>query len=307
MRDKPSTMVFSSNGESWITETTQHFAPTELDFHKKLEQDPSELDQSQISYLRDVDTPSEPDAEWSYPPFHYATRNHPFLDMSSGNGARVKDATKMQGYYAETKPPSPYLGPLTGDRTRIPRAVDLGIDQLRNSKFHQFSLIIGSSFGVIRENVPYQDPWTGYEQQALIQKMVPSGGSRHPAECILKINSSPDISSGRYVFDISSNELVQISTTNLDEKDSSSDGGEWDIEIDTCMMVERAMYRYRDPRSFRALFVDAGHIDGQLAATAGFVNWAYSSSLAVQLNYSIGQQNIPKDGLIRVLSSRLTS
>jgi hypothetical protein len=66
--------------------------------------------------------------------------------------------------------------------------------------------------------------------------------------------------------------------------DSDAD---WVMDLRLGSVVRRAMFRYRDPRSFRALLVDAGHADGQLHAFAAFCNWRYRSAVDIDLEYTV--------------------
>jgi hypothetical protein len=221
--------------------------------------------------------------------YHAATKDHPFLDMSRGMAARVEDARIMAGYVEADEYPDVYLDLPCLSMHPLERASDLGLDALRNSDLHQLAAILAGVFGQTHRQPPYYDPDTGYHQVELIYRSVPSGGARHPTECFVEVLRSPRFISGNYYFDTRSNALVRVndqSPSGTDAEELASDA-DWVLDLRLAPVVRRAMFRYRDPRSFRALLVDAGHADGQLHALAAFCNWRYSSATDIDLQYTV--------------------
>lgn len=219
--------------------------------------------------------------------YHRATRDHPFLDMSTGIKARVEDAAIMAGFVTSDEYPSAFLDLPSTDRVDIPDATDLATDELRCNPFYQFAMIISGTFGIRRRQYPYHDPDTGYHQVELLLKSIPSGGARHPSELFLEISKSPHIDPGSYHFNTRTSTLDRIGDEgrfHLPELRPQQDA-DWVVRTVIASSVERAMFRYRDPRSFRALLVDAGHADGQMAALAAYCNWSYSSALHVEKDF----------------------
>lgn len=224
-----------------------------------------------------------------------ATSDHPFLDMSEGMEARLKDAQIMAGYVASDSYPSVYLELPHDETYQLEDAADLTIDELRNSARCRLSAMISGSFGVRRHQATYHDPMTGYHQVELVKKSVPSGGSRHPSELFLEIHASPVLSTGIWHFNSRRGELQRVSSAPLSKAPVSD--ADWIIGIAVASVVRRAMFRYRDPRSFRAILVDAGHAEAQLEAVANFCNWRYTSGVAIDFDFTthigLGKDEVP--------------
>lgn len=213
-----------------------------------------------------------------------ATADHPFLDMSEGVSARVRDAQIMAGYIQSDAYPSVFLDLPHDEEVSLEDAADLGIDEIRNSAICKLSAIVSGSFGVRRHQAPYYDPVSGYHQVELVKKSIPSGGSRHPTELFLEVYSSPILSTGIWHFNTRRNALHRLHERIQFTPPAS--GADWIIGVCIASVVRRAMFRYRDPRSFRAVLVDVGHAEAQLEAIANFCNWRYRSQLELDLAYA---------------------
>lgn len=212
--------------------------------------------------------------------YHAATRDHPFLDMSKGHQARRVDNELMANFSARDSYPSVYLD--------LPHDISYPLEDHRDLEFAQvwsephfmLSLMISGTFGKRRHLAAYHDPYWDYHQVELLFKPIPSGGSRHPTEAFFSVEKSANLPTGIYHFDVRSNMLVRISPEPLTDvlSDAKRDPSATEVVVVLLgSMVERAMFRYRDPRSFRALLVDAGHADAHLGALAAYCNWSYES------------------------------
>jgi hypothetical protein len=240
--------------------------------------------------------------------YHLGTRDHPFLDMSSGIAARIQDASIMSGYVDANGAPDLGLNIDSRESIEIEDAKDLNIDALRNSTKYQFDLILSGTFGVRGKQPQYYDSETGYHQVPLLRKSIPSGGARHPSECFFEVVKSPVMSRGLYYFSPVKSRAFLVRPRSSDDIAGDlqvmSDAS-WLIKIYICSAVRQAMFRYRDPRSFRAILVDIGHAEGQLSALASFNNWRYSSALDVNFNFlQFDVEDASEDGL-PIISSGL--
>ncbi len=109
-------------------------------------------------------------------------------------------------------------------------------------------------------------PWPG---QPLWRKTSPSGGSRHPTELYLQIAAD----SGARVFyaDPMTRRVVALD----DEMDIDAierarvqcDSGKR-VSLVVTSRFARNMYRYREPRTFRTVFLDVGHVIGTMRLAA---------------------------------------
>lgn len=222
--------------------------------------------------------------------YHVATRDYPFLDMSTGIQAFSEDAHIMRRYLDESDSrPSPYLDidpSSEGMRIAIPRPLDFSLESAYHSEFLRFVSLISLSFGEISKIWPFVDQISRYSQMMLLHKSVPSGGSRHPIELFIKVHKSPCLIPGMYHFNVRNNDLVLIEDREqAPRKHVTPRESTWYVEFFLAAAIERDMFRYRDPRSFRAVLVDAGHCDGQLAALSSFLNWSYASVAEIDINF----------------------
>lgn len=216
--------------------------------------------------------------------YHESTRDYPFLDMSKGIEAMAADAAKMREYLQEDDHrPDPYLnidGANYNAQVDLPRSADLSLEIFLHDELLELSGLLVGTFGEISKVPSFTDPTSLYKQMTLLHKSIPSGGSRHPLELFVTVNESPRLRSGKYHFNVQHNSLIP-----LEELGETNDSGAWDLTVEIAAYVERDMFRYRDARSFRAVLVDAGHADGQLAVLASFMNWDYQSSVHIDIDY----------------------
>ncbi|AVB12435.1 MULTISPECIES: nitroreductase family protein [Pseudomonas syringae group] len=221
--------------------------------------------------------------------YHIATQNHPFLDMSQGLSALEADARIMAAYVKEHDYPAVELSIESLKNVAIVDAINLDIDELRNSVFYQFSMILSGTFGVRLHQPAYYDGERDYHQVELLKKSIPSGGARHPTECFVEIHRSPMLETGVYYFAPTNSELQLVSrtlpTSPAAGRIATSDA-DWVARLVLCAAVRRSMFRYRDPRSFRALLVDVGHAEAQMSALASYCNWHYTSRFIVDFEYA---------------------
>ncbi|MGW6624496.1 hypothetical protein ACWF99_25050 [Nocardia sp. NPDC055002] len=239
--------------------------------------------------------------------YHLATRDHPFLDMSTGIDARITDAEIMAGYVESDEYPPVYLDFDSSETITLDNAADLATDELRNSPLCQLSLIVSGTFGVRRRQAPYYDPDSGYHQVELLLKSIPSGGGRHPTELFVEILRAPNIMPGQFHYRARTNSLERLPPSFFSPPSLETDGSDadWHLRLYMVSAVRRAMFRYRDPRSFRAILVDAGHADGQLAALAAYCNWNYRSCVTPKMDFLTTQADEDKYGLPLLMSGIL--
>ena len=216
--------------------------------------------------------------------YHAATRDHPFLDMSKGHQSRRLDNELMAEFSAHDAYPSIYLDLPHDESYPLEDHRDLEFAQVWAEPRFMLSLMISGTFGKRRHLATYHDPYWDYHQVELLFKPIPSGGSRHPTEAFFSVEKSSFLPTGVYHFNVRENTLVRISAEPFSDLLPTAERDPSATEVMAVLlgsMVERAMFRYRDPRSFRALLVDVGHADAHLGALAAYCNWRYESQLLV--------------------------
>lgn len=132
--------------------------------------------------------------------------------------------------------------------------------------------LMSSVFGVLKRT-PLSDCPELIE--AAINKTSPSGGSRHPTEAYLFACNIQGLSSGIYHFNMDNSSLDLISDLDASEPalmSMFSGPMRASFSIDGFVVMtsvfERSMWRYREPRSFRAIYMDVGHLCGTLDVVA---------------------------------------
>lgn len=188
---------------------------------------------------------------------------YPFRDYHK-EGWQAKDAKQMRQFELLSRQPSPITRRF-GKKIKLPPA-DISIIT-ENSEVDSFSKmdflatilhITFSPFGRIKSSLP------------MLRKTSPSGGGRHPTEALIFYPGSDFAVKGWYYYDVSEHALVEAKDRDYDF--ALFDSMEPDcIAICLCIRVERPMWRYREPRSWRAVLIDVGHVSETLKLLIGAV------------------------------------
>jgi SagB-type dehydrogenase family enzyme len=217
--------------------------------------------------------------------YHAATRDYPFLQMDQRD-AVARDGQRMEEYREEAPGPSPYQH-LGGDgRIRLPGLAEnespddwLGRLSPADRRGAQgLSLLLDVCFGE-RGQVAVAGGFN------CLLKSIPSGGARHPTEVFVAAFDLGGVPAGIYHYDVEHHELEGVARGQ--HRDGFAEAtadlfGRYDTPPAAALVftsrVERSMWRYRDPRSFRAILVDVGHAVmayRRVAQMLGFRTFAY--------------------------------
>ena len=198
--------------------------------------------------------------------YHEATRDYPFLQMDQP-GAFASDTARMHEYGDEADSPPVYqhlgdeqtveLAKLNGYESPDDRLERMTADERLSSE--GLGLLLDVCFGE-RGQIT-----TAAGNQCLV-KSIPSGGARHPTEVFVAAFELDGVPAGVYHYDVARHSLDLVrfgqqreafanATLDLFAKYETPPAA----ALVFTSLVERAMWRYRDPRSFRAVLVDAGH------------------------------------------------
>jgi SagB-type dehydrogenase family enzyme len=213
---------------------------------------------------------------WSDAIFHhYATWDYPFIDYTTPAGFR-EDVRRMNQFFVEEPDPNWYKD-YPGAASRIdcgyPHTFgELGslCDFVESSKEP-----IALSGDLIKRvcsivfSPMYAWDYSPGKNQPLILKACPSGGARHPSEVYLACKHVEGIPDGFHHFCPHGAQLEFLGHvedeiypffSSLPEEHVL---GPFAVFIVTSLF-ERNMFRYREPRTFRSVHLDAGHIVGAL-------------------------------------------
>lgn len=217
--------------------------------------------------------------------YHESTRDYPFLQMNEP-GAFASDAERMHEYRDEE--PSPPVYQRLGGNTLV-QLSDSSADDDPDERLQRMTaedrlglegigLLLDVCFGE-RGRISVADGGT------CLLKSIPSGGARHPTELFLAAFDVRGIAPGVYHYSVEQHRLEQVqagqrrdafahATLDLFTKYEAPPAA----ALVFTSRVERAMWRYRDPRSFRAILVDVGHAVTayrHVARLLGFRTYAY--------------------------------
>jgi len=146
-------------------------------------------------------------------------------------------------------------------------------ENLQRLTLERLKLLTSITFGKLRSRKMYDDKCAD-----LIRKTSPSGGSRHPTEGYIFALNIESLQPGIYHFSVADNSLEMINKLPNQKKLESLFEGlyrsrqERGFEPEALLILtsvfERNMYRYREPRTFRTIFMDVGHLSSTFEFTA---------------------------------------
>lgn len=98
-----------------------------------------------------------------------------------------------------------------------------------------------------------------------IRRTSPSGGARHPSEGYACVFDVPGIEAGWYHYSCGGDELRRVAEQDTGRSERALFGARrapFPVRAVLVMtsVFGRNMYRYREPRTFRTLFMDVGHL-----------------------------------------------
>jgi len=238
--------------------------------------------------------------------YHFFTYNYPFLDYSKG-GSGWNIANQRMDNYSENGSDINRIKayPKHYNRMNFPLPFDnitdnsfeLHENTLNNKDLN--SLMLLSAFG-FAQTAEAKIPWKG---SPLIRRTSPSGGSRHPTEGYLLVFNFKDIDDGLYHIQSSPFCFVElnknISTDSIDtlfpEHARKTKKTEPIAIFILTSVFERNMFRYREPRTFRTVHMDAGHILGTIDLIGSHLN--INTCVSHQFNEKKIEDLIGIDGL----------
>jgi SagB-type dehydrogenase family enzyme len=202
--------------------------------------------------------------------YHMAVRDYPFLDMGEKD-AVVVDNEIMKRYEGVRETPDVYQDFNTGKGLQLRYIEDIlnAEEAIEGGLCVQaLTLIVDTAFGergrydrTYHENIKYLE-------MAKLLKAVPSGGGRHPAEGFLLAKGVRGLADGLYHYSVRIHALERLSDGAELMKQIADPEISQQLFVLIAPILERAMWRYREPRSWRAVAVDTGHVIGAMTAAA---------------------------------------
>lgn len=217
--------------------------------------------------------------------YYLLTREYPFIDYSGGEGFDIDDE-RMEQYAAEEDIPPIYKTYEDATSISLPPAEEIAttatIGDVLNTPHLEPSLS-GDTIDrdVLSWLLYYSFGETGSmsfpNQGRFLQKTSPSGGARHPTEAYLAVFDVDDVPAGIYHYSVRDHALERLRSGDIEDelRDviyelETEPAFEPAFVVMLTSVVERSMWRYREPRTYRVLLQDIGHVieTFKLACTA---------------------------------------
>lgn len=191
--------------------------------------------------------------------YHSLVFEYPFHDYAVP-GWKARDRAQMAQYGKQALPP-PSSTPRAGKRWPLPAHNFSVFANVAGARDFTDPVVLGTLLHVVFGIVgTIESDWP------MLRKTSPSGGGRHPAEAIVIVGKGATIAAGIYYYDPVAHALV--SSERKYPAAVSSHFAPGGVGIAIAARVERPMWRYREPRSWRAVCVDIGHVDETLRIVA---------------------------------------
>lgn len=179
--------------------------------------------------------------------------------------------------------------------SRAPAVLDL----------ERLKLILSLGFGATGSIIPRTNA------APLLRRSSPSGGGRNPSEGYVAILNMPGTEPGWYHVTIRPFSLRRVSGISTERADLAKLFPEtverFPFEARALIVLtsvfERNMYRYREPRTFRTVHMDAGHIAATIRLTArsmGFVGGILVCDNATEIEAALGLDGMSEGYMLTV-------
>ncbi|MGW5878254.1 SagB/ThcOx family dehydrogenase [Nocardiopsis terrae] len=221
----------------------------------------------------DESSPLGPWRPWSHEgtAFHFMTRDAPFVETTDQIREELTtelppplfkdypDADRVFLPRHQTRLDAPYGEVLYGRRTHRDFSAE-PVDR------ETFSTLMGAVFGL-------KDFIDARQFGSLMLRTSPSGGSRHELEAYVAVSDVADVSPGIYHYGVREHALELIREGDFRDEltlmcNSQSGVGQAAFSIILTSVVERMSSKYRHPRAYRVMLMNAGHLGQTFALTA---------------------------------------
>lgn len=195
---------------------------------------------------------------------HLTTLDYPFIDYSQGFGPERKRMDAYVSFEPDTNRKKTY--PDAEIRKQLPRPVEAAKPHLPSGSaplnFGVLAPLLSIAFGQTGEV-----PLDRVNSSPVVLRTSPSGGARHPTEAYVVACDVGGLESGIYHLSVAEPalELLEPSIDRGCLRDvfyGVFERAKFEIGAVIVMtsLFERNMYRYREPRTFRSIHLDAGHL-----------------------------------------------
>lgn len=218
--------------------------------------------------------------------YHLSTLNYKFEgDLEKSNDVMIEysntesDSLRTKNYNYEVSYKLPKFEDCIG--------MDFCFDESKKLTKDKLFMLLTYNFGFVKSGVP---KWKG---ENIYLRTVPSGGARQATEGYVYIQDVDDLDSGWYYINGDKLQIEKINENILNSQEFSENYSvvfanssiESRAVIVLTSVFEKNMYRYREPRTFRSIHMDIGHILGQLELMALQFNVSSEIQYGVEDNW----------------------
>jgi SagB-type dehydrogenase family enzyme len=248
--------------------------------------------------------------------YHLLSFDYPCVDYSEAV-AIITDRDRMRGYQADEADqdrckfdyvdrPGTELPPLGPELIGTPAgAVWPGDTEPAAVGLDALSRTVSAAFGVTGYIVPKTN------SAPLLRRSSPSGGGRNPTEGYVLVRDVEGLSPGWYHVTMKPFSLRRLDVPAPDEaalrRLFPNTAQRFPLDLRALVVLttvfERNMYRYREPRTFRTVHMDAGHIAGTLriaARSLGLTAAVFYCDAATEIEETLGLDGMAEGYMLTV-------
>lgn len=208
---------------------------------------------------------------WREAAFHHiATWDYPFLYYDEVGRGRQLDRERMLEYLAADprQERTKAYGPEARSNIPLPPVRAALSTSDFGSVLRRQTPVEAVTFAALARAMSGAFGQTGTIHRTNIRRTSPSGGARHPTEAYLIALAVPSLRTGIYHFSTADCRLEDLASSEAVDARRMADiffglaRAPFDVRaiVVLASRFERNQYRYREPRTFRTVFMDAGHL-----------------------------------------------
>lgn len=197
--------------------------------------------------------------------YHVLTYGYPFEWYEKGRS--VMDQSRMNTYSASDPDVDRFLVLQHRSAVPVPPPSNTREPEIRTLDVDSVAFVLSMMGGIVLQA---RNPWP--HSAPALRKTSPSGGSRHPTELFIRTHSVRGLPDGYHHYNPREKTLGFLSPV-----PALSDAPRCDVHYVTHFARNR--YRYREPRTFRTVHMDVGHLIGTCDLLAGSLELDVSHEL----------------------------
>jgi SagB-type dehydrogenase family enzyme len=233
--------------------------------------------------------------------FHFATKDVSFL--------RPSQATRtLKRYLKESPQPARAKDYPDGRQIQLPEVSAAGdgefaqvlMSRMTHREFSRQAIGLGTISKLLFYTWAVQGQIDSPVLGPLFHKTSPSGGARHPGEVYVLAMRVEGLSQGLYHYNCVHHRLSRLRSARAQEKAVAYVGGQEFVKEASALFIMTAVFprmqwKYRFPRAYRVVLLDAGHLCQTFCLVSSWLGVAPFCTAA--LNDSLIERDLGIDGV----------